>query len=128
MAFTEAGLNSMLNWMKGSTTAGGWITHCALHSGTAVSTSGTAAEISTAGNIYARQAISFNAAAGGLMTSTGSPAFTVPAGATVTAVSFWGSSATNGICLGYTTVPNEVYGSQGSYTLTSATLAITSTT
>lgn len=124
MPLTDAGKHSMLNWLKGSTTAGGWITHCALHSGTALTTSGTAGEISTSGNIYARQAISFNAAAAGVLTSTGSPVFTVPAAATVAAISFWGSSATNGICLAYTTVPNEVYASQGSYTLTSCTIAL----
>jgi hypothetical protein len=123
MAFTDAGNNSMLNFLRGST--GPVISHVALHSGTALSTSGTAAELSTVGNIYERKAVSFAAASGGKVNGTTSIAFTVPAGSTVSAVSFWDSSATGGNCLAFTTVPNETYTSQGSYTITSSTLALT---
>lgn len=123
MAFTQAGIHSMLNFLRGST--GPQITHCALHGGTDVTTSGTALELSTVGNVYSRQTISFPAASGGKTVETTSVAFTVPAGATVAAVSFWNSSATDGVCLAYTTVPNEVYAGQGSYTITASTLSLT---
>jgi len=123
MAFTDKVLNSMLNFLRGST--GPVITHVALHNGTAVTTSATALEISTSGNVYARQSVTFNAASGGKITGTTSIVFTVPTGSTVAAVSFWDSSATSGNCLAYTTVPNEVYASQGSYTITASTLSLT---
>lgn len=123
MPFTDKGNNSMLNFLRGST--GPVITHIALHSGTAVSTSGTAIELSTVGNIYARQACAFAAASGGKITGTTSIAFNVPAGSTVAAVSFWDSSATSGNCLAYSTVPNETYAAQGAYTITASTLSLT---
>jgi hypothetical protein len=126
MAFTQAGIHSMLNFVRGST--GPQITHVALHNGTNVTTSGTALELSTVGNIYARQPVSFPAASGGKSVETTAVAFTVPINSTVAAVSFWNSSATDGVCLAYTTVPDEVYAAQGSYTITASTLAITSTT
>jgi len=122
MAFTTAGINSMLNFLAGST--GPVITHVALHNSTAVSTSGTAAELSTAGNVYLRQAVAFNVASGGKITGTTAIVFTVPVGSTVSAVSFWNSSATDGNCLAYTTVPDEVYAGQGNYTITTSTLSI----
>jgi len=122
MGYTDEGKNSMLNWLQGTTTAGGKITHIALHSGTNITTSGTALEISTVGNIYERKPCSFGAAAGGKIVEATAITFTVPAGSTVSAVSFWGSSATSGKCLAYTTVPDETYVAQGSYTITASTL------
>jgi hypothetical protein len=123
MALTQAGIHSMLNFLSGST--GPQITHVALHSGTLVTTSGTALEISTVGNIYERKAVSLPAASGGKTVETTAIVFTIPAGSTVSAVSFWNSSSTNGICLAYATVPDEVYVSQGSYTITASTLSLT---
>jgi hypothetical protein len=118
MPYTPKGKKTMLK----SLTAGSTlyhITHVSLHS-SAPTTAGSN-ELSTAGNIYARLAITFGSTATGKYFDSSSIQFTVPAGSTVYAVGFWSASAA-GQFLAYTTVTSEAFVGQGNYTLTGSTL------
>ncbi len=70
---------------------------------------------------YARKAVTIGAASAGAIAATNQPVFDVPGGTTVTHVGFW-SAVSGGTFLGYADVTDEVFASQGTYTLTSATL------
>lgn len=74
---------------------------------------------------YARKAATWASAATGSMTDTGAdPVFDVASGSTVAWVGLW-SSLTVGTFYGAADVTDEVYGAQGTYTLTSFTISIT---
>lgn len=76
-----------------------------------------AGELSGGTPAYARKGVTWNAAAAGNADSSNQPVFDVPAGATVAFVGLW-SAVTAGVFLGAQAVPPEVFGSQGTYTVT----------
>jgi hypothetical protein len=68
------------------------------------------------GAANARKAITWAAASAGAMDETTSPVFDVPAGATVSWVSYWNTAGT--VRYLKKNVTDEVFGAQGTYTLT----------
>jgi hypothetical protein len=94
------------------------VTHVSLHS--AQPDDAGSNELTGGSPAYARQAITFGAPASGQMVSSNQPVFDVPAGATVAFVGLW-SAVTGGIFRGSRQLTQEVFGSQGTYTLTSLT-------
>ena len=111
MPYSTLGKNVMLDNLG--------ITHASLHTASPGDT-GTN-EVTGGAPAYARKAISFGAAAAGAIDSSTAPVFDVPSGTTVTHVGFW-SALTAGIFKAYAAVTNEVFGSQGTYTLSDADL------
>lgn len=80
-------------------------------------------EVTGGSPAYARKALTWNAASGGAMDDSTSPApaFDVPAGTTVAFVGFW-DAVSAGNFLGYADVTDETFAGQGTYTLTDADL------
>ena len=81
-------------------------------------------EISGGSPAYARQAVTWDAAASGSVAIAASETFDVPSGATVNRVLLRDAS-TAGNDLGNATVTEEVYGGQGEYTVTALTISLT---
>jgi hypothetical protein len=77
-------------------------------------------EVTGGSPAYARKAVAWNAAAAGAITATASVVFDVPTGTTVSWVSFWNVAGT--VRYAKKNVTDEVFGAQGTYTLTSTTL------
>lgn len=88
----------------------------ALHTGDPGAANTAANEVSGGG--YARQAITWNAASGGSIDSSNAPAFSIPAGTTVSWISGWNSAGT--VRYWKKDVTDEVFGSAGTYNLTDA--------
>lgn len=82
-----------------------------------------ASEVAGGTPAYARKSITFAAAAAGAIDSSSQPVFDVPASTTVTHVGFWDAVAA-GNFLGSADVADEVFGGQGTYTLTDADLDV----
>lgn len=80
-----------------------------------------AGEISGGTPAYVRKAITWNAASGGSLDSSNQPVLDVPAGKTIGWVGFW-SAESAGVFYGAADVTDEVFGAQGTYTLTDADL------
>lgn len=79
-------------------------------------------EISGGSPAYARKAIAFAAAAGGMIDdSTNGAVFDIPAGAAVDYLGMW-SAVTAGTLLAVDDVTTETFGGQGTYTVTDAKL------
>ena len=81
-------------------------------------------EISGGAPAYARKAITWNAAAAGVIDSSNQPELDVPA-STVKYVGFW-SLVTAGVFYGSADVTDEVFAAQGTYTITDADLDLNS--
>jgi hypothetical protein len=81
---------------------------------------GGANEVTGGTPAYARKAITWNAAAAGVLDSSNQPVFDVPA-CTVAYVGFF-SAAAAGTFYGSGDVTDEVFAAQGTYTLTDADL------
>lgn len=96
--------------------------YASLHSGSP-GTNG-ANELTGGSPAYARKELTMGAASGGVRSASNQPTFDIPAGETVAHVGFW-DAATAGNFLGSHDVTDEVYGSQGQYTLTNAELSLT---
>lgn len=113
MPFTTAGKNTMLDAMG--------ITYAALFNGDPES-GGT--EITGGSPAYARKSVSFSAASGGTKNASNQPVFDVPNGATVSYVAYYNASS-GGTLLAKAVVTTEVFGAQGTYTLTSEAFSLT---
>jgi hypothetical protein len=111
MPYSVSAKNDMLNAL------GIVITHAALFNG---DPSGAGVEISGGAPAYARQPISWDPAAGGIIENSGVATFDVPA-CTVNYVAFY-DALVAGNLKAYGTVTAEVFGSQGTYTLSQALL------
>lgn len=85
---------------------------------------GGANEVAGGSPAYARKAITWNAAASGNLDNNANPVFDVPAGTTITHVGFW-SLVSGGTFYGSGDITDEVYGGQGTYTITDADIAVT---
>lgn len=73
---------------------------------------------------YARKAITWSAASGANADSSNTPVFDIEGGDTVAWVGWW-SAVTAGVFYGSADVIDEVFGGQGTYTLTDADLSLT---
>lgn len=113
---TTAGKNAALDGL-------GNTFYAALHSG-APGAAGADNELSGGDPAYARKAITFGAASDGQRAATTQPEFDVPPSTTVSHASLW-TAATGGTCLATDDVTSEVFAGQGTYTLTSFTVAMT---
>ncbi len=86
--------------------------------------SGGSNEVAGGSPAYARKAITWNSASGSSATASNQPVFDVPASTTVKSVGLW-SAVTSGTHYGAADVTDEVFGGQGTYTVTSFTMSIT---
>ena len=73
-------------------------------------------EVAGGSPAYARKAIAWDAASGGAMNSPTDPVFDIPAATTVSWLSFWNTAGT--VRYAKKDVTDEVFGAQGTYTLT----------
>ncbi len=121
MPIMDAMKNRMLDIMDNDTPTGSRITHMSLHSG---DPSTTGANEVTGGS-YARQAVSFNAASGGSITTAAATSFAgLAAGTTVAWVGFW-SASTAGTFLASADIPvDDTFGNSGTYTVSSVTITL----
>src|SRR5690242_6490262 len=94
----------------------------ALHTGDPGAAKQASNEVTGGSPAYARKAIAWNAAAAANLDSSDAPVFDVPAGTTVTWVSFWNTAGT--VRYGKKQVTAEAFGAQGTYTLTDADFAL----
>ena len=79
------------------------------------------AGVEVSGGSYARQSVTLAAASGGSRAHSNQPAFDIPAGGNFDYVGYF----MGGSCIAEDDVPEETYGSSGTYTLTAGTLSIT---
>jgi hypothetical protein len=107
--FSDLGKNAMLNAL------GAVAVFVSIHTDDP-GTNG-ANEVTGGSPAYARKAMTWGAASGGVMAHSAAPTFDVPAGTTVKYVGMF-SASTAGTFYGADDVTNEVYGAQGTYTLT----------
>jgi hypothetical protein len=115
MAINAAGLNYMLDQLA----TGGKIAYMALFTDDAATV-----EVSGGSPAYARKAITWAAAAGGVKALNGTlPAFDVPA-CTVKAVAFY-DALTAGTQYAMYNSTDEVFASQGIYSITSGSITST---
>jgi hypothetical protein len=112
----DTGKNAMLDQLATL------VTRVALHTGDPGAANTAANEVTGGSPAYARQAITWNAAASANLDSSNAPVFDVPAGTTVTWVSFWNTAGT--VRYGKKQVTSEAFGAQGTYTLTDADIAL----
>lgn len=124
MPYTPAFKNIMLNaGVRGVAPDIDGINKVSLHTANPGNTG--ASEVT--GGSYARQSIAWNAASGGSVDSSDVPVIPVPGGTTVAYVGFWyDSGGGNEAFAGYVDIPDEVFGSDGTYTLSDADLDLNS--
>jgi len=97
------------------------ITHLSLH--TDAVGGGSANEVSGGSPAYTREAAAWAAAAAGAVALSNTPVFDVPA-VTVRRVGLW-SAVSGGTFYGDGDITDEVFAGQGTYTVTSGSIAIT---
>ena len=112
MPYTATGKNAMLDALG--------VTHVSAHT----AAPGETGINEVTGGSYARQAVTFTAAAAGLKDSSNTPAVPIPAATTVTHIGYW-NALTVGSFLGFTDIADEVFGSAGTLTLSDVDLTIT---
>lgn len=110
MALSETAKNAMLDAL------GALITHIGL------ANNGT--EISGGSPAYARQAVSWDAASGGVMEMSGTETFDVEGGDTVDEIKLYGHSSNATPDYGGAAITDEVFGSQGTLTVNSLTVTL----
>ena len=88
----------------------------ALHSDDPGGANSATNELTGGSPAYARKAITWDAASAGSMNCPTDPVFDVPAGSTVSWISAWNTAGT--VRYFKKDVTNEVFGAQGTYTLT----------
>lgn len=118
MGYTNSGKNLMLDALNGvnPTVSAAF---ASLHTADPGET-GTN-EVTGGAPAYARKSITWGAASAGSMAASNQPVFDVPGGTTVTHVGFF-SAVSGGTFLGSADVTDEAFASQGTYTITSATM------
>lgn len=115
MPFSTFGKNKLLDAL--TTTV-----YASLHSANP-GDSGTS-ELSGGSPSYARKSVTLGAASGGVKAASTQPVFDVPSGATVAWVGWWDALSGGNFLASYD-VADEVYGAQGTYTLTAESFSIT---
>lgn len=116
MALNDTAKNLMLNQLAGSAI------FVSLHTADPGAT-GTS-EVTGGAPAYARKSITWNTAATGNLDSSNQPQFDVPGSTTITHVGYW-SASTAGTFYGSSTITNETFSAQGTYTLTDADISLT---
>lgn len=116
MALNSTALNLMLDAL------GAVAVFASLH--TDVIGSGSGSEVTGGSPAYARKAITWNAASSGNLDNNANPTFDVPASTTIRRVGLW-SASTAGTYYGDADITDEVFGAQGTYTLSDLDLTIT---
>lgn len=116
MGLTQGTLNLMLD------NIGSQITYASLHTDAVGSGSGN--EVTGGSPVYARKAITWDAADAGAMVLHHSVTFNVPASTTIRRIGLW-DSPSGGTFLGDASITQKTFSSQGTYTLTAATIALT---
>lgn len=83
-----------------------------------------ASEVTGGSPAYARQAVTWGSASGGSVSTSAAVTFNVPAGTTIAYVGLW-SALTGGTFQGGGPLSSsETYGAQGTYQLTTASIAV----
>ena len=107
MALNDTALDAMLDHLDTL------ITHVSAHTADPGST-GTS---EVTGGSYARQSITFGAAASGNLDSSNAPVIPIPAGTTITHLGLW-SAVSAGTFYGSADITDETFASAGNYTVT----------
>lgn len=113
MPYTESSKNLMLDALTAT------ITHISLH--TADPGTDGSNEVSGGSPAYARVAVSWEPASGGVAAISNTPTFDVPGSTTVTHMGFW-TSDVGGTFIGGCAVIPETFNNQGTYPVTAASL------
>ena len=121
MGLSASARNNMLDCGLRLQTPSVSLTHASLHTANPDPSGGS--EVTGGSPAYARKSITWAAAAAGSMAASNQPVFDVPAGTTVSHVGFF-TAVTTGTYYGMSDVTDEVFGAQGTYTLTSITVAL----
>ena len=116
MGLNDTGKNAMLDHLASLCAYG------SLHSADPGATG--ANELAGGSPAYARKALSWAAASGGSVALSASAQFDVEGGDTVAYVGLW-SAVSGGTFYGSDPVTNEVFGGQGTYTVTSGSISVT---
>lgn len=122
MPYEAAAKNRMLDALVG-TASGAAITHASLHTADPAGTGGS--ETTGGTPAYARESVTFSAASAGAIDSSNQPVFDVAGGVTITHVGFF-TAVTSGTFMASADVTDEVFGGQGTYTLTDADMDLNS--
>lgn len=123
MALSAAGLNAAVNGVKAQAT------YVSMHTGDPGTTG--ANEVTGGSPAYARKGASWGTAANGVVTLSSALQFDIPAGVTVTHFGSWSAAAAGTFVGGDALRDNannpvsENFGSQGFYTLTTASITVT---
>jgi len=110
--YDDTGKNVMLDAL------GTLATRMALHSGDPGGANSATNELAGGSPAYARKAVAWDAASGGVKGVNGDIVFDVPAGSTVAWISLWNTAGT--VRYGKKQVTSEVFGAQGTYTVLDA--------
>jgi len=94
-------------------------TRWALHTGDPGGANSASNEVTGGSPAYARKAVAWNAASGGVATQNGDVVLDVPASTTVSWVSLWNTAGT--VRYLKKDVTDEVFGAQGTYTIKGTT-------
>lgn len=97
----------------------------AAHTGDPGGANSASNEVTGGSPAYARKAIAWGAASGGVATASSSPVFDIPASTTVSWLSLWNTAGTVRYSKKQLSA-NETFGAQGTLTITAATLTFTS--
>lgn len=118
MSFTDAVRNAMLDLIDetGAQSAG----YLSLHTADPGSTGAN----EVAGGSYARQPITWNAAAAGQKTIVEQPVFQVPGSTTITHFGLWSAVSGGTFRYGGALPASQVYSSPGTYTANSVTATV----
>jgi hypothetical protein len=125
MGLSTTAKNYMLGRGLNNVSPTNWMQYAGLFTGDPDPDTGTQHEVTGGTPTYARKALTWAAASGGIMTASAQPTFDVPGGpTTVTHVGFF-SAVTAGDYYGMADVTDETFNSQGTYTITSITVTLT---
>lgn len=116
MALNDTAKNIMLDAL---TAVALWVSAHSADPGT----TGTS-ELDGGAPAYARKAITWNAASTANADSSNTPVLDIEGGDTVAWIGYW-SAVTAGVFYGSADVTDEVFGGQGTYTLTDADISLT---
>lgn len=117
--FRTTAKNRMLDQMAGNCASGNAITHASLHTGYPPTACNE-----VCGGCYARQSLTFGAAACGTVSITNCPAFCVPGCCTTVASIGYQSSLCADALQADDNTADETFGSAGTLTVTSASFSI----
>lgn len=120
MSYTAAVKNAMLD-LTDETGGAVSITHVSLHT----ADPGTTGANEVSGGSYARQAVTWGAAASGVKSSTADITWNVPGGTTITHVAGWTASTGGTFRGGGALAVSQAFASDGTYKVTAGSLTQT---